>query len=130
MPTERGLDPQRAQIASTRPSSSQEIHLRHLENQLRAGRVKVCLYLRHPLHAKLYLCHRTDRVAPVCGWVGSSNLTLAGLERQGELNVDVVDRDATEKLAGWFEERWADKFTKDVSAQLADALSQSWAGTD
>jgi len=66
----------------------------------------------------------------VCGWVGSSNLTLAGLERQGELNVDVVDRDATEKLAGWFEERWADKFTKDVSAQLADALSQSWAGTD
>jgi hypothetical protein len=120
----------RSQIASTRPSSSQEIHLRHLENQLRAGRVKVCLYLRHPLHAKLYLCHRTDRVAPVCGWVGSSNLTLAGLERQGELNVDVVDRDATEKLAGWFEERWADKFTKDVSAQLADALSQSWAGTD
>ena len=120
----------RSQIASTRPSSSQEIHLRHLENQLRAGRVKVCLYLRHPLHAKLYLCHRTDRVAPVCGWVGSSNLTLAGLERQGELNVDVVDRDATGKLAGWFEERWADKFTKDVSAQLADALAQSWAGTD
>mgnify|MGYP000544290198 CR=1 FL=1 len=42
---------------------------------------------------------------PSIGFVGSSNLTLAGLSAQGELNVDVLDHDACAKLAAWFEER-------------------------
>jgi hypothetical protein len=32
-------------------------------------------------------------VNPAIGFLGSSNLTLAGLSRQGELNVDVMDHD-------------------------------------
>ena len=34
-----------------------------------------------------------DPVNPAIGFLGSSNLTLAGLSRQGELNVDVMDHD-------------------------------------
>ena len=58
----------------------------------------VKLFLRHTLHAKLYLCFRPDPINPIVGYLGSSNLTLAGLSQQGELNVDVLDHDATQKL--------------------------------
>jgi len=51
------------------------------------------LFLRHTLHAKLYLIHLL--IPTIQHWfVGSSNLTFAGLSKQGELNVDVLDHDA------------------------------------
>ena len=54
----------------------------------------VKLFLRHPLHAKLYLLFRPDPITPIVGYLGSSNLTFSGLSSQGELNVDVLDHDA------------------------------------
>ena len=75
--------------------------LRQLAAQLRAGKVEVKLFLRHTLHAKLYLLYREDPISPIVGYLGSSNLTFAGLVGQGELNVDVLDHDAalkTEKV--------------------------------
>ena len=61
------------------------------------------------------------------GYLGSSNLTLAGLSQQGELNVDVVDSDACEKLEDWFENRWNDRWCIDISKELAEIIEQSWA---
>jgi superfamily II DNA or RNA helicase len=63
----------------------------------------------------------------VTGAVGSSNLTLAGLARQGELNVDVLDHDACRKLQGWFDDRWNDKWCLDISQELATIIEESWA---
>ena len=58
------------------------------------------------MHAKLFLLHRDhDPNLPAAGFVGGSNLTPSGLVRQGRLNVDVLGRNATGKLADWFEER-------------------------
>src|ERR1019366_8752041 len=84
-------------------------------------------FLKHPLHAKLYLLFRTDHNNPITGFLGSSNLTLAGLAKQGELNVDVLDHDAGQKLARWFEDRWTDKWCVDISKELAQIIDQSWA---
>ena len=39
-----------------------------------------------------------DPINPIVGYLGSSNLTFAGLSGQGELNVDVLDHDAALKL--------------------------------
>ena len=75
-------------------------------------RVVVKLFLRHPLHAKLYLMFREDPINPIVGYLGSSNLTFAGLSGQGELNVDVLDHDAALKLKQWFEDRWTDKLLR------------------
>ena len=36
----------------------------------------------------------TGTLNPIIGFVGSSNLTSAGLSKQGELNVDVLDHAA------------------------------------
>ena len=106
----------RTQLTYGAPSDEDEAGLRRLATQLKANKVVVKLFLHHPLHAKLYLCFRPDPVNPVVGYLGSSNLTLPGLSHQGELNVDVMDGDATDKLAKWFEDRWDDHWCVDISA--------------
>ncbi len=117
----------RAQLTYGLPTAQDEAGLRRLARQLRAGQVAVKLHLAFPLHAKLYLLYRQDPNNPVTAFLGSSNLTLAGLAAQGELNVDVLDHDATAKLVQWFEDRWADRWCLDISAELADIIETSWA---
>ena len=117
----------REQLTVGVPTRADEIGLRQLAQQLRAEKVKVKLFLRHTLHAKLYLIYRSDLVAPTVGYLGSSNLTLAGLSQQGELNVDVVDSDSCEKLEDWFENRWKDQWCIDISKELVEIIEQSWA---
>lgn len=112
------------------PTDTDEAALRRLSAQLRAHKLVVKLFLAHPLHAKLYLCFRGDPVAPIVGYLGSSNLTFSGLVGNGELNVDVVDQDAAQKLARWFEDRWSDHWCLDISDELADIIDQSWARPD
>ena len=80
----------RQQLTIGAPTNADERTLRQLAEQLRAKKVVVKLFLRHPLHAKLYLLFRDDPVNPIVGYLGSSNLTFAGLSGQGELNVDVL----------------------------------------
>lgn len=97
-----------------------------MRGKLKEKKVVVKLFLQHPLHAKLYLCFRADPINPVVGYVGS-NLTLAGLSHQGELNVDVMDHDATAKLATWFDARWKDHWCVDISKELMQVIDESWA---
>jgi len=120
---ERGIDNQtarrlkeelaeefRSQLVTGTPTNEDEAALRHLVQQIRQQQVVVKLFLRHTLHAKLYLAFREDYNNPITGYLGSSNLTFAGLAHQGELNVDVLEHDACQKLATWFEDRWNDRW--------------------
>ena len=118
----------REQLTFGIPKATDEKALRQLSKQLKAKKVRVKLFLSHPLHAKLYLGFRNDKKSPIIGYVGSSNLTMSGLEKQGELNVDVVEKDAAEKLSEWFNDRWRDRFSIDISDQLAGIIDESWAG--
>ncbi|HDQ99960.1 MAG TPA: NgoFVII family restriction endonuclease [candidate division WOR-3 bacterium] len=120
----------RDQLSVGVPTNEDEAGLRRLAAQIQAGKLQVKLYLRHPLHAKLYLLFRPDPVNPFTGFVGSSNLTLSGLSKQGELNVDVLDHDACAKLAVWFEERWNDHWCLDISEELVQIINESWARED
>ncbi len=117
----------REQLTIGIPTREDEIGLRQLLHQLRDEKVKVKLFLQHPLHAKLYLLHRQDPISPIVGYLGSSNLTLAGLSKQGELNIDVLDADACQKLDAWFEDRWNDRWCIDISKELAEIIDESWA---
>lgn len=117
----------RAQLTIGAPTDEDECGLRRLSAQLKAQKVIVKLFLRHPLHAKLYLVCRTDPNNPCIGFVGSSNLTFAGLSKQGELNVDVLDQDACNKLQKWFEDQWNDNWCLDISKELAEIIDTSWA---
>ncbi len=117
----------RQQLTFGAPTNSDEVALRRLSAQLKTGKLVVKLFLRHTLHAKLYLNHRDDRINPIVGFVGSSNLTMAGLSKQGELSLDVLDHDACLKLQKWFDDRWSDRFCVDISAELAKVIDESWA---
>ena len=110
------------------PNSADEAGLCELAKQLRNGKLSVKFFGAYRLHAKLYLAYRDDTINPIIGYVGSSNLTLAGLEKQGELNVDVLERDAAAKLAEWFEQRWKNNWCLDITEELADIIENSWAG--
>ncbi|MHB8620963.1 MAG: SNF2-related protein, partial [Chloroflexota bacterium] len=117
----------REQLVIGAPTNQDEAGLRSLAEKLRSGKLIVRLFLRHTLHAKLYLLYREDKINPTIGFLGSSNLTLSGLAKQGELNVDVLEHDACDKLEKWFEDRWADRWCMDISAELAEIIETSWA---
>lgn len=120
----------RNQLTLGTPTNNDEIGLRRLAAQLKAKKVICKFFLRHPLHAKLYLLFRPDPINPKVGYLGSSNLTLAGLYQQGELNIDVLDHDACDKLAQWFEDRWNDRWCLDISEELVHVIDESWARED
>jgi superfamily II DNA or RNA helicase len=140
---EDGLDVQRAaqlkrqvaeefrmQLMVGAPNNADEIALQQLARQLRAGKVVVKLHLRYSLHAKLYLIFRDDYNNPVTGFFGSSNLTMAGLRQQGELNIDVLDHSPLGDLQHWFNDRWDDRWSIDISTDLATVIEESWARED
>ena len=114
------------QLTIGAPTEGDEKALRQLSQQMKDKKVVVKLHLRYTLHAKLYLCYLKDR-GRIEGYVGSSNLTLAGLSKQGELNVDVEEQDAGKKLVKWFEDRWKDKWCFDITEELIEIIDNSWA---
>lgn len=107
------------------PTIEDEKCLQKLKQQLLDKKVIVKLFLKHTLHAKLYLLHRHQE-EPLKGYVGSSNLTLSGLMKQGELNVDVVEQDAAIKLSRWFNDRWDDRWAIDITKELIEVIDESW----
>lgn len=115
------------QLTIGTPSEADERALRKLSKQIKDKKVAVKLFLKYSLHAKLYLAYSDDKRVPVIGFLGSSNLTLAGLVKQGELNVDVLEQDAANKLSKWFDDRWNDKWCIDISEELAEIIDTSWA---
>lgn len=117
----------RHQLTIGAPNNQDEAGLRRLSAQLKAKKLVIKLYLKHSLHAKLYLVHRNDINTPTVGFLGSSNLTFSGILKQGELNVDVLDHDACNKLQKWFNERWEEYGCIDISPQLASIIDNSWA---
>lgn len=117
----------RDQLTVGVPTNEDEAGLRRLAAQIKTKKLVIKLFLRHPLHAKLYVLFRSDPINPSVGYLGSSNLTLAGLSQQGELNVDVLDHDACRKLARWFEDRWNNHWCMDISEELITIIQESWA---
>lgn len=109
------------------PTNQDEIGLRKLAQQIKLKKVRVKLFLQYPLHAKLYILSRPDYTNPKISFLGSSNLTFSGLNTQGELNIDVTDQDACQKLTNWFNARWEDRWCIDISQDLLEIINNSWA---
>lgn len=117
----------RRQLAIGYPTERDEFYLLKLSQQIKDKKLAIKLYLENTLHAKLYLAYTSQNNAPIVGFVGSSNLTFAGLSAQGELNVDVVDDTAAGLLQKWFENRWDNQWSLDISQEVADIIdNKSW----
>lgn len=112
------------------PTQRDEWTLRRLSAQLKEEKVCVKLYVASPLHAKLYLAHSPEARVKYSAILGSSNLTYAGLTKQGELDADIENNRDLEALAEWFDDRWNDRFCIDITQELIDAIDNSWAGEE
>lgn len=106
-----------------------------LARMIEEGRVKVRVYTRGRLHAKAYIFDygqifdqrgieiaRTENGIAI---VGSSNLSIAALTANTELNVLIHGNDNHRQLAEWFDKLWDE--SQDFDEQLIKELQQSWA---
>ena len=90
-------------------------------------RLKVKVYIKSKLHAKAYIF---DFIHPQpnskgIAIVGSSNLSLAGLNNNTELNVFVHDNGENhDELTSWFNELWQE--AEDFDEQFLEELEESW----
>lgn len=120
----------RNQLLIGLPSKEDEKTLRHLSRQMKEGKVTVKLYIKEPLHAKLYIAHRNDYACPRVAIMGSSNLTYSGLTKQGELNAEFANIDETQIYADWFNNRWEERFCIDITQELIEIIDSSWASEE
>jgi superfamily II DNA or RNA helicase len=92
-------------------------------------RLKVKVYTRNRLHAKAYIFdYPTGRFETGIAIVGSSNLSLAGLQDNTELNVVVHGNGNHEQLHEWFKKLWDE--AEPFAAELMTELKSSWALDD
>ena len=99
------------------------------------GRLKVRVFTQGRLHAKAYIFDYSQPKLGNAGVaiIGSSNLTLSGIQNNTELNVVVYDNSAPNdptsgnhgKLTAWFGELWDE--SQDFEDYLMQELQQSWA---
>ena len=86
---------------------------------LRAPNIEVRRFEKNFLHAKAYLF----RQVPTRGLIaGSSNLTLAGLTWNKELNLGVYGNDTVEKGGAWFDALWEAAVPYDL-ASIYEAIT-------
>lgn len=89
--------------------------------------LEVRVYPKEKLHAKAYIFQPKDKdFSQGLGIVGSSNLSIAGISQNSELNLKTYNSPDVNQLLAWFDELWKDglEFTKDFNLILAN----SWAG--
>lgn len=95
--------------------------------------IKVRVFTKEKLHAKAYLLDAKDNSdfrkftrSDGYGVVGSSNLSVAGLQHSSELNLVTLQGQDYIDLSKWFDKLWdeAEEFTEDFKY----ILGNSWAG--
>jgi hypothetical protein len=98
-------------------------------------RLKVRVYTKGRMHAKAYifdygdvydlLGNLVERHENGIAVVGSSNLTLAGITHNTELNVMVQGNNNHAELVRWFDDLWEE--AQDFDETLMHEMRQSWA---
>lgn len=101
--------------------------IKTLVEMITSKKLKVRIYTKGRLHAKAYIFDykQNGRYETGISIVGSSNLTLAGLSRNTELNVVVHGDTNQEQLRNWFDELWEE--SEDFDQSLMEEMQTSWA---
>ena len=86
------------------PTKRDEWTLQRLSTQLKEDKICVKLYVAEPLHAKLYLSYSPDARNKIAAILGSSNLTYAGLTKQGELDADIENNRDLAAFSAYFDQ--------------------------
>jgi superfamily II DNA or RNA helicase len=113
-------------VAAMDQTDAAECLLNTLADLVTSGRIKVRVFTKGRLHAKAYIFDYKGGMPDVgvCV-VGSSNLTLAGIQHNTELNVIVHGNDNHAFLSKWFNDLWEE--SEEFDKGLLHVLNESWA---
>jgi superfamily II DNA or RNA helicase len=124
----------RSQLELMEQSDESEALVKNLVQTIEEKRLEVKVYTKGVLHAKAYIFDygdifdgkgkKLDRSERGIAIVGSSNLTLSGLENNTELNVVIHGNDNHQQLTEWFDRLWDE--AEDFDAVLMQEMKQSW----
>ena len=98
-----------------------------LIKMMKAKQIEVRVYPKKKLHAKAYIFQPKDTgFSQGMGIVGSSNLSLAEISQNSELNLKALNAPDVKQLLEWFDGLWEDglEFTEEFEI----ILGKSWAG--
>ena len=125
----------RAGIERMDQTDDDEALVRTLVNMIEEKRLHVRVYTRGRLHAKAYIFdygevfdqngRPVERHEEGIAVVGSSNLTLAGVTHNTELNVVVQGNANHAELVRWFEDLWQE--AQEFDEALMQEMKASWA---
>jgi superfamily II DNA/RNA helicase len=124
----------RSQLELMEQSDESETLVKNIVQMIEEKRLEVKVYTKGVLHAKAYIFDygeifdgkgkKLDRSEQGIAIVGSSNLTLSGLNNNTELNVVIHGNDNHQQLTNWFDELW--DVAEDFDAVLMQEMKQSW----
>ncbi|MGB7533717.1 MAG: helicase-related protein [Halobacteriota archaeon] len=117
-------------IGGLEQTEENENMLCSLRDLIASDKVRVKLYTKQRLHAKVYLFRFKSELAeeigsPGIAIVGSSNLTLSGFRHSTELNVRVRGPPNFKELDSWFEDLWNDSVP--FKTEFLSTIEESWA---
>ncbi|MDA3813664.1 MAG: phospholipase D-like domain-containing protein, partial [Candidatus Cloacimonetes bacterium] len=125
----------RSSIELMDQSNDNEDLIKLLIKLIEDNKLHVKIYTKGRLHSKAYIFHygtvfnasgnKVERHEKGTAIVGSSNLSLAGLTDNTELNIMVHGNDNLEALKQWFDRLWLE--SDDFNAYLMHELKSSWA---
>lgn len=103
-----------------------ESYIHKLVKMIEENRLFIKVYTKGTFHAKAYIFSKKNQGA-IKGYslVGSSNLSLSGIEHNTELNLFVTDPLTFNGLQNWFSEIWNEAV--DFNKDLIKILKNSWA---
>jgi len=98
-----------------------------LIDMINRHKLEIRVYPKEKLHAKAYIFKPRDPgFATGMGIVGSSNLSMAGISENSELNLKTHNTSDVNTLLEWFDDLWKDGLP--VTEKFKVKLVQSWAG--
>ena len=108
-------------------TTEDRIVVKSLIEMMKTEQLKVRVYPKEKLHAKAYIFQPKDKdFSQGMGIVGSSNLSIAGISHNSELNLKTYNPHDVNHLLNWFNKLWKDglEFTEEFNV----ILEKSWAG--
>ena len=114
-------------IEYMRQTSDDKLIIESLIKMMKSKQLEVRVYPKEKLHAKAYIFQPKDKdFTQGMGIVGSSNLSLAGLSQNSELNLKTYNAPDVNQLLKWFDELW--QISLEFTDKFNVILKTSWAG--
>ena len=131
--TDKSIEAAREEIRRTlehMPQSEGELlAVKKLIDLIRKKKIQIKVYTQSQLHAKAYIFELdSTQLIRAVAIVGSSNLSISGIQEHAELNLQTAHPGDHKELLEWFDRHWNHISCQDFTKEIADILKGSWAG--